>query len=302
VPSRWCATPASVALPVALRVVAPVPEHAGPASGFSDPRRRRRPVSGPTRARPPARSRIASAIAVRSVAHIPCRNRAPCEDADRRAPLWDSGTRGAPRHRLSRWVRQRSDRSDYGVPSERPATPVVARFPRLTLGGLPGPGCASPGAHGHPRRSSGGIATPSDTSEACTRLIWSWIFDSKGGHRDPDGGTQCSKYRPKPELEPEARKTACHPEIQPPRPTSGPFSAQPFWLLPPLADAEAVYVCLCNALTDTEVMRVVQKGTCRPREVYAACGCRAQCGGCTKTILGAIRDRPPAVPCAHPNQ
>ena len=63
-----------------------------------------------------------------------------------------------------------------------------------------------------------------------------------------------------------------------------------------------MYVCLCNALTNTQVGRAVQDGARRPREVYAACGCRARCGGCTKTILGVIRDRPPAASRAHPNQ
>ena len=63
-----------------------------------------------------------------------------------------------------------------------------------------------------------------------------------------------------------------------------------------------MYLCLCNALTDTDVRHAVQEGACRPREVYAACGCRAQCGGCTRTILGMVRDRPPTASCAHPNQ
>ena len=63
-----------------------------------------------------------------------------------------------------------------------------------------------------------------------------------------------------------------------------------------------MYVCLCNALTDTQVGRAVQEGACRPREVYAACGCRAQCGGCTRTILGLVRDGPPSAPSAHPKQ
>jgi bacterioferritin-associated ferredoxin len=63
-----------------------------------------------------------------------------------------------------------------------------------------------------------------------------------------------------------------------------------------------MYVCLCNALTDTQVGRAVQEGACRPREVYAACGCRAQCGGCTRTILGAIRNYSPTAPCAQTNE
>ena len=49
-------------------------------------------------------------------------------------------------------------------------------------------------------------------------------------------------------------------------------------------------VCLCNALTDTELCDAVAKGSCRPRDVYAACGCKAQCGTCTRTILALIRE------------
>jgi bacterioferritin-associated ferredoxin len=51
-----------------------------------------------------------------------------------------------------------------------------------------------------------------------------------------------------------------------------------------------VYVCLCNALTDSHVGEALCGGARRPREVYDHCGCRAQCGGCTRTILGMIRD------------
>ena len=51
-----------------------------------------------------------------------------------------------------------------------------------------------------------------------------------------------------------------------------------------------MYVCLCNALTDAHVGEALCGGARRPRDVYAACGCRAQCGGCTRTILGMIRD------------
>ena len=31
------------------------------------------------------------------------------------------------------------------------------------------------------------------------------------------------------------------------------------------------------------------RGAARPREVYTACDCRAQCGGCTRTIVSIIR-------------
>ena len=51
-----------------------------------------------------------------------------------------------------------------------------------------------------------------------------------------------------------------------------------------------MYVCLCNALTDRQVRQAVADGACRPREVYGACGCRAQCSSCARAILVTIRD------------
>jgi bacterioferritin-associated ferredoxin len=52
-----------------------------------------------------------------------------------------------------------------------------------------------------------------------------------------------------------------------------------------------VYICLCNALTDKTVKQaVVAVNSERPREVYTACGCRAQCGRCVKTVLQLLRD------------
>jgi bacterioferritin-associated ferredoxin len=53
---------------------------------------------------------------------------------------------------------------------------------------------------------------------------------------------------------------------------------------------EAVWICLCNALADTRIIEVVADGARRPRDVYAACGCRAQCGGCAKAVLRLIQE------------
>ena len=59
-----------------------------------------------------------------------------------------------------------------------------------------------------------------------------------------------------------------------------------------------MYVCLCNALTECQVRRAVEDGASRPRDVYGACGCRAQCGACTRAILATIRDAAAALaPC-----
>jgi bacterioferritin-associated ferredoxin len=49
-------------------------------------------------------------------------------------------------------------------------------------------------------------------------------------------------------------------------------------------------VCLCNALSDAQLASAVAQGARRPREVYAACDCKAQCGTCTHMILALIRD------------
>jgi bacterioferritin-associated ferredoxin len=52
-----------------------------------------------------------------------------------------------------------------------------------------------------------------------------------------------------------------------------------------------VYVCLCNALTDRKLKQVADlTGSSRPGEIYAACGCRAQCGQCVQAVLQLLRD------------
>lgn len=59
----------------------------------------------------------------------------------------------------------------------------------------------------------------------------------------------------------------------------------------------AVYVCLCNALTDRQVKQAASAvGTTRPSSVYAACGCRAQCGQCVKALLDLLRGEDCSVP------
>jgi bacterioferritin-associated ferredoxin len=52
-----------------------------------------------------------------------------------------------------------------------------------------------------------------------------------------------------------------------------------------------LYVCLCNALTDRKLKQAATAtGSVRPGEVYAACGCRAQCGQCVQAVLALLRD------------
>jgi bacterioferritin-associated ferredoxin len=50
-----------------------------------------------------------------------------------------------------------------------------------------------------------------------------------------------------------------------------------------------VYICLCNALTDTDIKRAADdQGAQRPAEVFAACRCRAQCGTCVRAMCALI--------------
>ena len=53
-----------------------------------------------------------------------------------------------------------------------------------------------------------------------------------------------------------------------------------------------MYVCLCNGLTDTQIKAAIASGADRTHDVYAACGCRAQCGGCTANVLCLLRAAP----------
>jgi bacterioferritin-associated ferredoxin len=63
-----------------------------------------------------------------------------------------------------------------------------------------------------------------------------------------------------------------------------------------------MYVCLCNAISSLQIGQAMRDGACRPSDVYAAFGCRAQCGGCTRTVLGIIRSGAPANLDIHANQ
>jgi bacterioferritin-associated ferredoxin len=45
-----------------------------------------------------------------------------------------------------------------------------------------------------------------------------------------------------------------------------------------------MYVCLCNGLTDLHVRDAALGGANRPSQIYGACGCVVQCGGCAPTL------------------
>jgi bacterioferritin-associated ferredoxin len=51
-----------------------------------------------------------------------------------------------------------------------------------------------------------------------------------------------------------------------------------------------VYICICNALTDRQVKQAaVDVGTTKSSAIYAACGCRAQCGQCVRAMVALLR-------------
>ncbi len=53
--------------------------------------------------------------------------------------------------------------------------------------------------------------------------------------------------------------------------------------------ARPVYICLCNALTDSDIRQAASRdGAQRPAEVFAACRCRAQCGSCVRSVCALI--------------
>ena len=45
-----------------------------------------------------------------------------------------------------------------------------------------------------------------------------------------------------------------------------------------------MYICICNALTDTQVAHAIEKGCRAPLDVYKACGTQPQCGRCMETM------------------
>jgi len=60
----------------------------------------------------------------------------------------------------------------------------------------------------------------------------------------------------------------------------------------------AMYVCLCNALTDQHVREAMNNGASRPREIYGACGCVAQCGTCATLMRRMLDDQATMRPAA----
>jgi bacterioferritin-associated ferredoxin len=60
-----------------------------------------------------------------------------------------------------------------------------------------------------------------------------------------------------------------------------------------------MYVCVCHAVTESDVRDHVTAGACSAKEVRAACGMRPGCGSCVNRICSLIKEREPeAVPAA----
>lgn len=51
-----------------------------------------------------------------------------------------------------------------------------------------------------------------------------------------------------------------------------------------------MYICQCNALTDTDILMAAAQGARRPKDVHTACGCTAQCGSCVKQIAHMLNE------------
>jgi bacterioferritin-associated ferredoxin len=52
-----------------------------------------------------------------------------------------------------------------------------------------------------------------------------------------------------------------------------------------------MYVCLCNALTESQVRAAAAAGATRPKDVFRSCGCGAQCASCKRMMLALLHDR-----------
>ncbi len=52
-----------------------------------------------------------------------------------------------------------------------------------------------------------------------------------------------------------------------------------------------MYVCVCNALTDRMMKQAAYAiGSTRLGQVYAACGCRLQCGQCVRGVAKMLQE------------
>lgn len=50
-----------------------------------------------------------------------------------------------------------------------------------------------------------------------------------------------------------------------------------------------MYVCICNALTETQVEEALASGVSSISAVYECLGCKPQCGRCCQEIKSKLR-------------
>ncbi len=48
-------------------------------------------------------------------------------------------------------------------------------------------------------------------------------------------------------------------------------------------------ICLCNAISDKLINKVINSGAKTVLQVYRACECKPQCGSCSDYIKGALK-------------
>ena len=52
-----------------------------------------------------------------------------------------------------------------------------------------------------------------------------------------------------------------------------------------------MYVCICNAVSDTEIRQAVDRGTGSFRELMMQTGCGTQCGSCVPHARAILDER-----------
>jgi bacterioferritin-associated ferredoxin len=51
-----------------------------------------------------------------------------------------------------------------------------------------------------------------------------------------------------------------------------------------------MYICICNALNDTQIRCAVESGAKTPGQVYAGLGCAPRCGKCVTSIRHMVNE------------
>lgn len=52
-----------------------------------------------------------------------------------------------------------------------------------------------------------------------------------------------------------------------------------------------LYVCNCNGIRERQVHAAIEAGACRPRDIFAAHDCQAQCAKCVCDMRRMIQDQ-----------